>query len=136
MLLILISLCVLFHQFHVFCFYGERPLTSPFLPALGLSLPRTSKRAIKLALCALCGLMAAGKGHSLGIYGLFILLSLDMASDSWRLSNHLVVAWFMLLSVLCEYSLGAIVRVGTRSTIELRSKGWSFKSTASPHSTS
>ena len=97
MLLIrLVAGAIFVHEALYLCRDGRGYLTRSFLPILGLRLPGRAQASLHLALMGVClGLVAAPWVTILLPLGLLVL-TLVIASYPLRLSNHLIVAWFML----------------------------------------
>jgi hypothetical protein len=96
----LFAFAVLVHEALWLCQDGDDYFSNCFLPAFGLFLGRRALRTLHCVLIALC-LGVIVRPHWWGLYpALLAALSLLAASFSLRLSNHLVLAWFMAL-VLC-----------------------------------
>lgn len=96
----LFALAVLIHEALWLSQDGDTYFSCCFLPALGLWLPRAQVRAAHLALMALAAALLFQPQFWPLYPALLVVLSLVIASYSLRLSNHLVIAWFMAL-VLC-----------------------------------
>jgi hypothetical protein len=78
------------------CVYLERC----FVPTLGLQLNSRWHVAAHLGLMTACVWMAVRPTSWPGHVVVLLVLSLVIASYSLRLSNHLIVAWFMLMIVV------------------------------------
>lgn len=96
----LFALAILVHEALWLCQDGDTYFSCCFLPAFGLRLSRPQMRAAHLTLIALGGALLARPGLWPLYPALLAVLSLVIASYSLRLSNHLVIAWFMAL-LLC-----------------------------------
>ena len=98
----LFALALLVHEALWLCQDGETYFSGCFLPAWGLSLTRPQVRAAHLTLIALAGAILARPGLWPLYPALLAVLSLLIASYSLRLSNHLVIAWFMALALCLD----------------------------------
>ena len=96
----LLALGLLFHEGLNLGIRGQVYLKQCFLPTFGLFLKPRQVCGLHLFLIALCGAMLAEPQWRLLDPCLFLTLSLILACYSLRLSNHLVLAWFMAL-LLC-----------------------------------
>jgi hypothetical protein len=96
----LLALAILVHEGVWICRGGDTYLSDCFLPAFGLSLSRSQMRAAHAALIGCCLGILLRPQLWLFYPALLIALTVVIASYSLRLSNHLVVAWFMTL-LLC-----------------------------------
>src|SRR5690242_3102287 len=95
----LFALALLVHEALWLCQDGDTYLSDCFLPAFGLTLSRGWMRAAHLGLIAVAAALLI-RPQLWPLYPLLLLLlSLVIASYSLRLSNHLVVAWFMALAL-------------------------------------
>jgi hypothetical protein len=98
----LFALALLVHEALWLCQDGDTYFSECFLPAFGLTLSRWWMRAAHLALIALAAALLI-RPHLWPLYPvLLLLLAIVMASYSLRLSNHLVVAWFMALALCLD----------------------------------
>lgn len=102
MFLRLLAVGILAHQCFALCYEGESYLNSCFLPVLGLSLTPRLKCALHLVLIALALLLLLWPQWWPLYPALFITISLVIASYSFRLSNHLIVLWFMTLTLCLD----------------------------------
>lgn len=100
LLLRLIAGAILVHELLYLCRDGTDYLKRCFVPTLGLQLGEKGHAALHLALMAnsalLVGLPQVGWLH----VSLLVLLTLVIASYSLRVSNHLILAWFMVVFVV------------------------------------
>ncbi|HEX8175885.1 MAG TPA: hypothetical protein VF543_12265 [Pyrinomonadaceae bacterium] len=102
MFLRLLAVGILAHQSFALCYEGKSYLTSNFLPVLGLGLTSRLKCALHLVLIALAVLLLLWPQWWPLYPALFITISLVIASYSFRLSNHLIVLWFMMLTLCLD----------------------------------
>ena len=112
----LFALALLVHEALWLCQDGETYFSGCFLPAFGLSLPRPPMRAAHLTLIALAGAILARPGLWPLYPALLAVLSLVIASYSLRLSNHLVIAWFMALLLSLDLLFRAPAHRGIEPT--------------------
>jgi hypothetical protein len=96
----LIALGILAHQMFALCTDGKYYLTLCFLPTFGIRLTPVLRCSLHIALVIVCVLLLFWPQFTLLYFAVFILLSVVIASYYLRLSNHLIVAWTMLL-LLC-----------------------------------
>jgi hypothetical protein len=91
---------ILLHELTYIVRDGRVYLERCFVPTFGLQLGPRTHASLHLALMAACAAMVAVPAAPAGHIAVLALLSLVIASYSLRLSNHLVVAWFLLVVVL------------------------------------
>jgi hypothetical protein len=96
----LLALGLLFHEILNLGISGRTYFTRCFVPTFGLFLKPVQICIVHLTLMALCGILVVEPQWRVLYPFLFVLLTLIIASYSLRLSNHLVLAWFMAL-LLC-----------------------------------
>ena len=96
----LFALALLLHENTGLFTRGRSYFTTCFVPTLGLSLPPVGMMALHGSLIALCVTLLFLPSLWMLYPLLFALLSLLVASYSLRLSNHLILAWFIGL-LLC-----------------------------------
>lgn len=112
----LFALALLFHEGLWVCQDGDTYLSCCFLPALGLRLSPRLLRTTHVTLIALC-LAVLARPQLWALYpALLVALSLVIASYSLRLSNHLVIAWFMALLLCLDLLFQAPSRRGAEPT--------------------
>jgi hypothetical protein len=100
----LIAAAIFIHEALYICRDGGEYVRRCFLPTFGLQLSSRAHAAAHAALMGVCVVIAAAPALT-WLYPLCLaLLMLVIASYSLRLSNHLIVAWFMLLA-LCAAAL-------------------------------
>lgn len=96
----LLALGVLSHELFYFFRDGKMYVTLCFLPTLGLNLTPASRTALHVSLMGACAALIF-LPQLWPLYPLlFLLLALVVASTTFRLSNHLIVA-LMLALLLC-----------------------------------
>jgi hypothetical protein len=91
----LFALALLVHEGLWLCQDGNTYFSGCFLPTLGLRLKPWPMRATHLSLMGLCAAVLVAPQVVWLYPALLAALSLVLASFSLRLSNHLVVGWFM-----------------------------------------
>ena len=104
----LLATAVLLHELLYVTRDGRVYLERCFVPTFGLQLGARSHSGVHFGLMAACVWMAIRPTSWPAHVALFVLLSLVIASYSLRLSNHLVLAWFMLGVLLVADALGPI----------------------------
>ena len=106
---------ILLHELMYVVRDGRIYLERCFVPTFGLQLGPRMHAALHLSLMAACLWMAALPEAPAGHVAVFVLLCLVIASYSLRLSNHLIVAWFLLVVVLQADAASALGASDTAS---------------------
>lgn len=95
----MLSYALLMHETLYLCRDGSDYLLRSFLPTLGLRLSPRSYMSLHLGFIGVC-LWLMLFPQTWWLYPiLFVILSLVIASYSLRVSNHLVLSWFMVLTL-------------------------------------
>lgn len=88
---------LLAHEILYLCRDGREYLTRTFLPVFGLRLSSAAHAAAHVVLMLLCVALLIAPGATFLYPALLIALTVVIAAYSLRLSNHLILAWFMTL---------------------------------------
>jgi hypothetical protein len=96
----LLAAAVLAHELLYVTRDGREYLDRCFVPTFGLQLSPRMHRWAHIALMVACAAMAMLPAMRLLHVVTFVLLTIVIASYSLRLSNHLVLAWFMFVVLL------------------------------------
>lgn len=100
----MLAYALLMHETLYLCRDGSDYLRRSFLPTLGLRLAPRAHMALHLTFIGVCAWLTFAP-QTWWLYPvLLVLISLVIASYSLRVSNHLVLSWFMLLA-LCAATL-------------------------------
>lgn len=112
----LLGLALLLHELLYIFRDGRDYLARCFLPVLGLQLGARAHALLHLSLVGASLWLTIGPDQPLAAEACLALLSLVIASYSLRLSNHLVLGWFMLVVVCLAHARDqpALARVGTQ----------------------
>jgi hypothetical protein len=96
----ILALALLIHEVLKFCMEGRAYFVGTFCPTFGLRLTPAAAAASHVALAAVCSALLAHPGWYALYPTLLVALTVVVASYPLRLSNHLVVAWF-LCAIIC-----------------------------------
>ena len=95
----MLSYALLMHETLYWCRDGNDYLVRSFLPTLGLRLSSRAYMTLHMTFMAVC-LWLLVLPQTWWLYPiLLIILSLVIASYSLRVSNHLILSWFMVLTL-------------------------------------
>src|SRR5689334_19127129 len=101
----LLGLALLLHELLYIFRDGRDYLARCFLPVLGLQLGARTHSLLHLALVAASAWLTIAPAQPSAALTCLLLLSLVIASYSLRLSNHLILGWFMLVFVCCAHGM-------------------------------
>lgn len=112
----MLSYALLMHETLYWCRDGNDYLVRSFLPTLGLHLSPRAYMTLHLSFMAVClGLLLSPETWQLYPI-LLVILSLVIASYSLRVSNHLILSWFMVLTLCVATFLQAPAERGLRAS--------------------
>jgi MFS family permease len=90
------ALSLLYHEIYYYALQGRESIRISFMPSLGLDLSPNQKMSLHVLLMLAC-LCALAGGAMFGGVLLYILFPIYLAAHNWRISNHLMVIFFLLL---------------------------------------
>jgi hypothetical protein len=107
----LLALALIVHQLIFYFQYGESYLTVTLCPVLGLRLSKRKRCVVHMVAVMLCVALLFQPQSGLLRWLLLAALTLLIANYSLRLSNHLIVAWFLLFFCALEKFPEALINL-------------------------
>jgi hypothetical protein len=109
----MLAYALLMHEWLYLCRDGSEYVLSSFLPTLGLRLSSRAYAALHVAFMGVCVALLLFPSEPWLRPLLLATLTLVIASYSLRVSNHLVLAWFVALLLTLDASASAPTAVIT-----------------------